>query len=44
MPQFTAEGIDKNASLLELLNRMAQEKALSSMEMSDVFGRTRTTK
>lgn len=44
MPQFTAEGIDKNASLLELLNRMAQEKALSSMEMSDVFGGTRTTK
>ena len=96
MPQFTAEGIDKNAALLELLHGMAQEKqatpaqislawmlckkpyivpipgtrklnrleenagaseiflakeevealdrALDSMEMSDVFGGTRTTK
>lgn len=34
MPQFTAEGIDKNASLLALLHGMAEEKHATSAQIS----------
>ena len=34
MPQFTAEGVDKNRDLLALLHRMAEEKEATSAQIS----------
>lgn len=34
MPQFTAEGIDRNRELLELLNRIAEEKQATPAQIS----------
>lgn len=34
MPQFTAEGIDKNAALLELLHKIAKEKEATPAQIS----------